>query len=272
MTAYELMVKTNHYLIQNPAEDALSPAQKRQIVSDLLAARSTPDQCRRFYLGVKFPGNRDAHGRRMYPDFFIPPYNDGMKYKTILGQTPKTHILSANMYELEILRLLHRLAPDEYDVRAMVEATLERLYHTCFGNDDDGVGECFDTNLVVIRFLAAATPHDLIRIKSRMNVYERHKNDKKRPWYPGWYYWLCLSEMPSPLAEPEIRRYLPQVMPWLTSKSCVMNSENDRTIHPVLLSMLRNMVTRLPEYAHTKNTQPYLGDDGRLYLRISEKG
>lgn len=270
MTAYELMVKMNHYLIQNPAEDSLSHAQKRRIVTDLLAARSTPDQRRRFYLGVKFPGNLDAHGMRMYPDFFVPPYNDGKKYKTVLGQTPKTHILSANLYELEILRLLHLFAPDDYDVRAMTESTLERLYHTCFGNEDDGVGECFDTNLMVIRYLSAAAPQNLVRIKSRMNVYERHKDDKKRPWYPGWYYWLCLSEMPYALAEPEIRKYLPDVLPWLTTKSCVMNSETDRTIHPVLLCILRNMVTRLREYHHAKEKQPYLGEDGRLYLRINE--
>ena len=147
MTAYELMIKTNQYLIQNPSEDALTAAQKRRIVRELLAARSTPEQRKRFYAGVRFPGNRDAHGMRLYPDFYIPPYNDGKKYKTILGQTPKTHILSANMYELEILRLLHKFAPDDREVRAMTEATLERLYHTCFGNQDDGVGECFDTNL-----------------------------------------------------------------------------------------------------------------------------
>ena len=141
MTAYELMIKTNHYLIKNPDEDSLSPAQKRRIVTELLAARSTPDQCRRFHPGINFADNRDAHRRRLYPEFFIPPYNDGKKYKTILGQTPKTHILSANLYELEILRLLYKFAPDNSDVRMMTEATLERLYHTCFGNEDDGVGE-----------------------------------------------------------------------------------------------------------------------------------
>ncbi len=246
MTAYELMVKTNHYLIRNPSEDSLSPAQKHRIVTELLAARSTPDQCRRFYLGVKFPNNRDAHGRRMYPEFFIPPYNDGKKYKTILGQTAKTHILSANMYELEILRLLHKFAPDDYDVRTMTEATLDRLYHTCFGNEDDGVGECFDTNLVVIRFLCTAAPHDLVRLRSRMSVYERHRADKARPWYSEWYYRLCLSEAPYALAEHKIRDTLPSVQSWLTdtgSTAMVRNAD------PVLLhAIARNMATRLREY------------------------
>jgi len=246
MTAYELMIKTNRYLIKNPAEDSLSPAQKRRIVTELLAARSTPEQCRRFWLSVKSPNNRDAHGRRLYPDFFIPPYNDGHKYKTILGQTPKTHILSANMYELEILRLLHKFAPDDHDVRAMTEATLERLYHTCFGNEDDGVGECFDTNLVVIRYLCEATPHDLIRIKSRMNVYERHRAEKHRPWYAEWYYRICLSEAPYTLAEAKIRDTLPSVQPWLTAE------EETDDLRPCIA---RNLMTRLREYREPSETE-----------------
>ncbi len=245
MTAYELMIKTNHYLIKNPAEDSLSPAQKRQIVTELLAARSTPEQCRRFYMGVKFPNNRDAHGRRMYPEFFIPPYNDGKKHQTILGQTPKTHILSANLYELEILRLLYKFAPDNSDVRMMTEATLERLYHTCFGNEDDGVGECFDTNLVVIRYLCTTAPHDLVRIRSRMNVYERHRDDKKRTWHTEWYYRLCLSEAPYALAEARIRDTLPSVQPLLTDNSDITAGKN--TAPALLQSITRNMATRLRE-------------------------
>lgn len=246
MTAYELMIKTNHYLIKNPAGDSLSPSQKRRIVTELLAARSTPEQCRQFYRGANFPNNRDAHGRRMYPEFFIPPYNDGKKYKTILGQTPTTHILSANLYELEILRLLYKFAPDDSDVRRMTEGTLERLYHTCFGNEDDGIGECFDTNLVVIRYLCTAAPHDLVRIQSRMSVYERHRAEKKRTWHSEWYYRLCLSEAPYTLAEPKIRDTLPSVQSWLTDPSGIPAGRN---AEPELLhSIVRNMLTRLREY------------------------
>ena len=156
MTAYELMVKTNHYLIKG---GELTDAQKTNIIRQLLAAKSTPQQAVRFYAGVRFPGNTDSSGRRMYPEFFIPPYNGGEKYKTVLNQTPKTHILSANLYELEILRLLHLFAPDDTEIKNMVEKTLARLKTTCFGNEDDGVGECFDTNLIVLRFLAAADPN-----------------------------------------------------------------------------------------------------------------
>lgn len=59
----------------------------------------------------------------MYPMYFIPPYNDGKKYKTVLNQIPKTHILSANMYELEIIRLMHLLSPNHPDVKQIVDGT-----------------------------------------------------------------------------------------------------------------------------------------------------
>lgn len=160
MTAYELMIKTNHYLIQG---GTLSDTQKDPVTQQLLSTQSSPAQAQRFYVDVKFPGNTDANGRRMYPIYFIPPYNDGKKYKTVLNQIPKTHILSANMYELEFIRLLHLLSLNHPEVQKMVAGTLARLKTTCFGNEDDGVGECFDTNLIVFRFLATVSPNDILR-------------------------------------------------------------------------------------------------------------
>ncbi|HPF55601.1 MAG TPA: hypothetical protein PLV03_03595, partial [Clostridiales bacterium] len=231
------------------------------------AAKSTPEQATRFYAGVRFPGNTDANGRRMYPVFFIPPYNGGKKYKTILNQTPKTHILSANLYELEILRLLHLFVHNDPEIKYMVEKTLVRLKTTCFGNEDDGVGECFDTNLIVIRFLAAVSPNETQWIKDRIAVFNRHYEDKKRPWFCKWYFWLCLSELPFEIVKPEVDQYKCEMANWLEHKSCVMNSEHDKTIHPVLLCILRNNLARCPEYAHIKDRQPFVNDkDGRLYF------
>lgn len=113
MNVYELMIKTNHYHIKG---GKLTDKQKSIIVSQLLSARTTPEQAKRFYAALKYANNIDASGRRMYPIFYIPPYNNGKKLKTILNQTPKTHILSANMYELEILRLLYIFATDNKEV------------------------------------------------------------------------------------------------------------------------------------------------------------
>jgi len=70
MTAYELMIKTNRFLIMG---GVLTEGQKANIVRQLLAARSGERAKTSFYSGVRFPNNFDGE-RRMYPDFYIPPY------------------------------------------------------------------------------------------------------------------------------------------------------------------------------------------------------
>lgn len=269
MTAYELMIKTNHYLIKR---GKLTERQKADISDRLLSARSTPEQAARFYKGVRYPGNTDESGRRLYPAFYIPPYNNGNKFKTILNQTPKTHLFSANMFELEILRILHLFSPNDNDVKAMINETLKRLKTTCFGYRDDGLGECFDTSLVVLRFLSAAAPNETDWIKNRIGSYNRHAGEKKRPWFTEWYFWLCLSEMPFELAKPEIEKYKPVMLNWLCNKSCVMNSEHDKTIHPVIFSMLRNILAKYPEYETIKDREPYISEkDGRLHFDMTKQ-
>lgn len=201
MNAYELMIKTNHNLI---IRGSLTESQKCSIVRQFMSALTKPEQAKSFYKAVKFTHNIDGYGRQMYPMFFIPPYNDGLKLKTIYNQTPKTHIFSANMYELEIIRLLYLLAPNNPNVIEIVDKTLTRLKTTCFGNCDDGEGECFDTSLVVLRFLATVSPKDTDWIKGRIDNYNCHVEDRKRPWFAKWYFWLSLSELPFEIAESEI--------------------------------------------------------------------
>ena len=191
----------------------------------------------------------------MYPVFFIPPYSDGGKYKTVLNQTPKTHIPASNMYELEILRLLCLLAPKDPGINTMTGKTLFRLKTTCFGYMDDGTGECFDTSLIVLRFLTAAAPNDKEWIQNRIDNYNRHFPDKKRPSYCLWYYRLCLSELPSDIAEPEISKYKAEMLNLLNDKNFVGNGESGATTHSVLLSILRNALAQCPDQAHIKNAE-----------------
>ena len=265
MSPYELMVKTNHHLIKG---GALTDAQKRNVVSQLLAARTTPEQANRFYKGVKFSGNIDSKGRRMYPEFFIPPYNSGKKYKTIFGQMPKTHILSANMYELEILRLLILFEPGNPDICNMVTETLSRLKTTCFGNEHGGVGECYDASLIVLRFFAAAAPGETKWIEERIENYHKHFDEKHRVWQIKCYFWLCLSELPFENAKLEMLKAKAEILSQL-SRSYVMNSEFDKEIHPVILCAIRNALARLPDYEYIKNREPYVSEkDGRLHFDI----
>ncbi len=62
------------------------------------------------------------------------------------------------------------------------------------------------------------------------------------------------------IANPEILKYKDEILPWLTNRSCVMNSEQDKTIHPVLICMLRNLISEIPEYEYIKDREPYIDE------------
>lgn len=259
MLTHATMIEMNHEMIQTGLPDAKRSEKVVKLFLERLDAENT-----------EFCAEK-KHADPMYPFFYVPPYNHGKKLKTTLGQTPKTQIFSANMYELEILRLLKLLAQENEKVNWMVAQTLERLGATCFGAQDDGVGECFDTSLVVLRFLAVAAPEDTGWMKSRIDNYNRHVNDKKRPWFCSWYFWLCLSELPFAVAQDETWKYRETILDWLCRKSLVMNSENDRVIHPVLFCILRNIMEKYPEYAHIKGRLPYVDKkDGRLHFDMEK--
>ena len=117
MTAYELMIKTNHHLIK---DGELIQSQKANIVSQLIAARSDEPTVQKFYAKMKADGST-------YPGYFLPPYNGNKKFQTVIPMSPKTHILSMNAYEMDILRLLHLFAPENPIVKDMVVGTFERL-------------------------------------------------------------------------------------------------------------------------------------------------
>ena len=244
MTPYELMIRANRYLICG-SKPALTYAQKTYITARLLSARSSAEDCTRFYRGVRYPENRDSAGRRMYPELFIPPYQDGKKYRSILGQLPHTHIFSANLYELEILRLLFLFSGADDEIRSMVSHTLKRLKTTCFGNCDDGVGECFDTSLVVLRFLAAVAPDQTVWIQSRIENYQNHVNDAKRAGQTPWYYFLCISELPPSYAHTILRsdkQHLLSLKTQLEKPSAVIL---DEFYHPIKSAILHRCISMI---------------------------
>jgi len=197
MTAYDLTIQTNRHLMQG---GTLTGAQKASVARQLLAARSDERAKQNFYRGVRFPGNTDSGGRRMYPAYFIPPYNGGKKLQTVIPMSPRTHILSANAYELELLRLLHLFAPEEPAVKEMIRGTIDRLRTTCFGNGC-AAGECFHAALPVLRFLAAAAPGETAWIKKLIDFFDERIDEKLKLKKCGKgvvrYYQLCLAELPA---------------------------------------------------------------------------
>ena len=201
-SVHELVVWANHRIILGAD---WPESERAEAVRRLLAARS-PAAAGRFWDGVRRPKAAGDRGREMYPLFYVPPYDGGRKRPTLLGQRPGTHILSANAYELEILRLLVLLAPDGPETRDMAGKTLARLRQSCFGGRGCPQGECFDAMLVALRFVAAAAPGETEWLAGLVRTCRAHAAEKRRPWQAAWYFWLCLSELPPDLARPETGR------------------------------------------------------------------
>ena len=229
MTAYELMIKTNHYLIKG---GKLTDGQKANIARQLFNARSDMRKKPRFF----------AEGGDMYPRYFIPPFNDGKKFQTVIPMSPKTHILAANSYELEIIRLLYMFAQHNDDICYMVKDTLNRLKQTCFGYKKCYTGECFETGVVTLRFLSTVAPTETSWIKKQVTVFNNHFADKRRNNGVIRYYWLCLSEIPLNIAGAEIMRHKDDI---LNQQNHRQKSIVDDESQLVLEGVMKNVLARL---------------------------
>ena len=250
MRVYDLMIKTNHYLIRG---GELNNAQKVNIVRQLYENRVTDGRMRTF----------DPYA---YPKFFIPPYNNGKKLQTVVPMSPKSNIIADNAYEFEILRLLHLFAPSD-ELSRMIEATLYRLRFTCFGYQECHYADCFEAGLTVLRFISFAATDDLDWINKQINIYNNHYLDRKRHSGVQRYYWNILSDMPFDIAEPEIHRQKDEIIKQINKKYSFNNESDD-----IPLYVMRNTLARLPDFSYIKNQKPYVDSKtGRLLFDLKEK-
>ena len=250
MTAYELMIKTNQYLIRG---GELTDAHKANIVHKLRANRITDGRVKTF----------DDYA---YPKFYIPPYNNGKKLQTIIPMSPKSYIIADNAYEFEILRLLHMFTQPNDEVSNMIEVTLKRLKQTCFGYQSCAYADCFEAGLTVLRFLSFAATNDRAWIHKQLDVYNNHFDDRRCHSGVQRYYWLILSDMPFDIAEPEIIRQREYIIDQLNRSYLVKTGNED-----VLLCVMRNTLARLPEYSYIKDRKPYVNEkNGRLQFNLEQ--
>lgn len=153
MEKYKNLMEINRRLT---LAEEISAAEKQNAVSVFINGISTAEDIHKYKKRMRVNAETD----NMYPNYYIPPYNGNKKLRLIQGYLPKTNILYANHYELEIIRLLSMFAPENETVNEMVKNTLQRLKHTCFGNSCTQ-GECLATGISVLRLLAAAQSDDL---------------------------------------------------------------------------------------------------------------
>ncbi len=129
--------------------------EKQEIVERLLNGMACREDVKKYKLRMRVNPYTD----NIYPNYYIPPYNENKKLRLADGSVPKTHILYANYYELEILRILFLYAPENDTVQKLIKNTLLRLKNTCYGNKCPQ-GECVATGKVVLRFLQTVCPED----------------------------------------------------------------------------------------------------------------
>jgi len=228
-SAYDLMIRTNHRLIKG---GELTEAQKESVVRGLLGAKTPPD--------IKRWGS-------MYPIFFIPPERNNKKLQTVVPMSPKTEILSQNAYELEIIRLLFMFAGQNDEIKHMTNETLKRLKKTCFGYKRCATGECFESSVVVLRFLSAVAPKQTDWIKKQISVFNGHYFNKRRHSGVLKYFWMCLYEMPFEIAEPEIMRYRDNIL----AQTSRRQNDLSEDIQEVLAHIINNTLA-LSQINNTK--------------------
>ena len=149
---YRILMEINRRMILG---ETITDNEKQKAITALLNGIACGEDIRKYKKRMRVNEVRDT----IYPNYYIPPYNNNKKLRLIQGYLPKTNILYANHYELEILRLLLLLAPEDEKVMEMVQNTVHRLKNTCFGNSCTQ-GECLATGISVLRFLTVVRPDD----------------------------------------------------------------------------------------------------------------
>ncbi|MCL2701177.1 MAG: hypothetical protein FWE88_05735 [Phycisphaerae bacterium] len=172
----------------------LTEPQRREAVAFFLRQVETDApgfQARRAYKSA---------GGTYAPLFYAPPWHDGKRACLVTGHLPKTGILHANHYELEILRLLLLLDRDHAAVRDMAAKTVARLNQTCFAQFCPQ-GECTSAGICALRFFHVFNPRDHVRRNKLLEPLGRRfllATASRAEWQnhiPISYFLLTLAEL-----------------------------------------------------------------------------
>lgn len=272
MEKYRILMEMNRKAIFS---EEISDPEKEEAVSGLLNGICCKEEIHNYKKRMKVSIDTD----NIYPDYFIPPYNGNKKLRLIQGYLPKTNILYANHYELEIIRLLFLYAPENGQVNEMVENTLRRLKDTCFGNSC-AQGECMAAGISVLRFLAVTRPGDLEWIDKLLGLlgelFLSFGNGQAaiQRGIPVSYLLMAFAD----INNSRTRELITQKKEWLTALlrrgwitgklSNGKTSEGD-TYNIMGKYIIRNALGTLPEYEDISKCEIYVNDkDGRCYCNI----
>lgn len=215
----------------------------------------------------------------MYPDHYIPPYNGKKKLRLVQGFLPKTNILYANHYELEILRLLFMFSPRNERVVELVKTTLNRLKNTCFGNSC-AQGECRAAGISVLRFLAVTQPQNSEWIDKLLiplgDMFMSFGNGQAaaQSGIPLTYLLMAFTDINSEKTKEytaQKKEWLLNMLRkgWLTGKLSNGKISEGDCYNLMGKYIIRNALGTLPEYKDIAKHEIYVSDrDGRCYCDI----
>lgn len=215
----------------------------------------------------------------LYPDYYIPPYNGNKKLRLIQGDLPKTNLLYANYYELEILRLLCGAIQENETVKEMIDHTLQRLRQTCFGTSCTQ-GECLAAGISVLRLLVAVKPDDpewMDRLLNPLGALFLSFNNSQaaaQKGIPVFYLLMALTDINNEKTRTWIsqkKEWLSDLLRrgWITGRLSNGNLSEGDTYNVMRKYIIRNALGTLPEYKDISQYEIYVSDkDGRCYCSI----
>lgn len=253
----------------------ISEESKQKTCSLFLEEIDSPDDVMRF----KRSNRVNSVTGDMYPDFYIPPYNNKKKLRLIQGYLPKTNILYANHFELEILRLLALFDRDNDDINHMLNQCILRLGRTCFGNSCIQ-GECLATGISVLRFLNSTKTecNDWIdKILAPLGVvFLSFGNGQAsiQQGIPLSYLLMALTDINNDKCKAlmeEKKDWLLDLLRrgWITGQLSNGKISEGDTYNLLGKYIIRNALGILPEYGNISQHDIYINEkDGRCYCNI----
>ncbi len=161
-----------------------------------------------------------AHQNRQRGFVFHPTSDELAVGITLLsGERARTRLLAANAVELETLRLLALLQPDDPQVQCICVEADARLSRLCFANVCT-TGECAHASIAVLRYWATRdSSGSAARIGHALDAIKQDRRGDGR-WrrFPFYFTLLWLVELPADLAR-EGLAYVSGVCERLLSRS-----------------------------------------------------
>ena len=138
--------------------------------------------------------------------FYVHSKKDELNaFHTFNGYKPKTMLFYNNYCELELLRIAYLLNALEEDKKWVYDSTKQRIQSNCFGRFCP-TGECFETSIAVLRFVATVFPNETEWIAMYLKKITETilSGNKKISYQTKLYFALTLCEIDTE----ESRRYL----------------------------------------------------------------